>query len=128
MGDQESLLRIKNLEAFKEDIRDKVRVQVRSKLSKYLKDEESSILEKIDIDGQGIPEDILEYEVDKFVLVDEFDPNRGYINKHDVSLLITSLKNEIICRHLNELVDNDIMEMCWNKDKCEFIWRPKIKE
>lgn len=130
-NDDNFMFRINDLRLFKKDIKEQVLNKFKTKLSKYLPDEEedvTSLLNKIKLKGDYITPNILNYEIEKFVVIDEYNKNKGFINKNDIPRLVTSLTNEIICRHLNLLVDTGIMDMCWDSEKYEFIWRPKRKE
>ena len=129
--DDNFMLIINDLRLFKKDIKDQVLDKFKSKISKYLPKEEDdvkSLLNKLNLRDDYITPKILDYEINKFVITDEYNKNKAFINKNDIPRLITSLTNEIICKHLNLLVDTGIMEMCWDSDKFEFIWRPKKKE
>ena len=127
--EKETLYRIKDLHDFKDHIKTQVWKKFKVKISDYFEvdnDDVSSIVNKEEVDESYVSLEVLEYEVEKFVVVDEWNKNRGYIMKSDIARLITSLTNEIISKHLNKLVDKGTLEMCWDNEKYEFVWRPKM--
>ena len=132
MGEDEkkdTLFRVKDIRSFKEYVRRQVWKKFCGKIHDCFDDEDDdSILNKQELTEEELPQDILDCEIEKFVVQDEFDRNKGYILKADIARLITSLTNELISNHLNSMVDIGVMEMCWDDKKCEFIWRPKLKE
>ena len=125
---EETIFAIKDVVAFKEYIRTQVWKKFQGKIHNFFDEESASLLQKQNIDVPDIPVDILDYEIDRFILIDDNDDNKGIILKRDIKRLITSLTNEVISYHLNKMVDAGIMEMCWDSERYEFIWRPKLKE
>lgn len=129
--ENEILFRINNIDLFKTYIKKQVWDRFKFKMFDYIIPEENnvkSILHRKEIDDKLLPERILDSEIDKFIILDEHDNSKGFIMMIDINRLILSLTNEIISKHLNIMVDEGIMEMCWDKNRCEFIWRPNLKE
>ena len=73
-------------------------------------------------------DELLDYEIQNFLLIDTFTENCGCIVKRDIFRLINRLTNEIIGNHLNQLVEKGCLTMCWDDQYDEFIWRPTPKE
>jgi hypothetical protein len=72
----------------------------------------------------NISQDIIDSEIEKFVIIDERESNKGFILKDNVFRLLHSLSNEMISRYLNDLVDSGELNLCWDSKKHEFIWLP----
>lgn len=64
-----------------------------------------------------VHEDIIESEIEKFVIIDDRNPNRGYILRENLFRLIHSLANELISKFLNYLVDKEELVLCWDQKR-----------
>jgi hypothetical protein len=47
------------------------------------------------------------------------------IFKEDIEKIIKNVYKELVEKILNKLVDEGILEMCWDCDKMEVIWKKK---
>lgn len=128
--DDDMVYTIRDIDRFKKDIKVKVWKNFSDKLeSKLITDdaELDSFLKNGDNISE-LPNEILDYEVGKFIVIDDFDKNSGCIIKRDIFRLINRLTNEIIGNHLNKLVESGYLVMCWDDRTDEFLWRPTSKE
>ena len=62
-------------------------------------------------------------DVENFILSDE-DQNL-FITDEDYTSLVLSVSNDMVGSFLNKLVDDGLLEMCWDPKIDEFIWRSK---
>jgi len=128
--DDDVVYTIHNIDRFKKDIINKVWENFREKLEAKMitEDEELESFLNSDKNIGELSDEILTYEINKFIIVDDFNENSGCIVKRDIFRLINRLTNEIIGNHLNQLVEKGYLVMCWDHQCDEFVWRPTSKE
>ena len=68
--------------------------------------------------------DIINHECQRYLL---FDKNKYYIYKGDIERLVKQVYKQLVEQVLNKLVDEGKLELCWDKEEMNFIWRP-VKE
>jgi hypothetical protein len=45
--------------------------------------------------------------------------------KKDYEAVILRVYKNLVCKILNKQVDMGVLELCWDKKECNFIWRKK---
>lgn len=64
----------------------------------------------------------IEFASKRFIILLD---NEYYIDKEDVNLLIKELYNQLVFKVLSKLVDEGKLELCWDDERLDFIWRKK---
>lgn len=57
------------------------------------------------------------------LIEDESIANKYYITSKDAAGVIKNIANKFLYNFINQLVDCNILEMCWDKNREDFIWR-----
>lgn len=60
-------------------------------------------------------------------LFSDNDEDRFYMMSKDAHNILQSVTNRLIYMLLNNLVDNGVLEMCWNTKTNDFMWRVSLK-
>lgn len=63
------------------------------------------------------------YDIERYVL--DGENNTLYIYKEDTVNIIMRIANDMVSNFLNNLVEENILEMCWDPNNNEFMWRMK---
>ena len=82
------------------------------------KETEAEFIEKR-LDDLEILKDLERYIIDG-------ENEKLYIYREDAVMSIASIANDMLGKFLNNLVDADVLQMCWDSNNDEFIWRTKI--
>lgn len=127
-----SICKIIDMEGFLKFLKDKSFEQFTHKIQKYIGKEIKVNLKSIKQD-ELMPKSVIELEINKFfwngLEVDgEETGNKDdvFIMKSHIEDTVKTLSNEIIYKFLAKLVDHGTLEMCWDSDFNQFIWRNKL--
>lgn len=71
------------------------------------------------------PDEVLN-EIDKVVVIEEQD--KMLILTKDVEFALGNVTNLLLQRLLGKLVDAEVLEMCWNPETEDFMWRVPEKD
>jgi hypothetical protein len=124
------ICKIVNMEGFVEYVRKMSWQEFSLKVSKRFSDKKD--IKKIELDTDDIGDDedlplaIIMSELRRFVFYGE--DKEPFILKSNIHDIIKTLANHIIAKFLGRLVDQNILEMCWDPKFNEFIWRVKGKK
>lgn len=110
-----SLYHIDNLEEFKQKIRsDAIEIFLLSyKESKHF-------IEKYN--DQLISIDDVQCELKNYIFIKN---NEYYIDNEQIENVTRSVYQQLVFKILSKLVDDGILEMCWDSEMASFIWRKK---
>ena len=112
---QDELKTIRNLEGFI----GRVKIEALSTfMITYQKS--SKFIEKYDEDF--LSRDIIEYESKRFLLYNE-ELQAYNIYKGDIERVIKAVYKELVEQVLNKLVDEGELELCWDAEEKNFLWR-----
>jgi hypothetical protein len=127
-----SICKIIDMDGFIKFLKDKSFEQFTHKIKKYIGKEIKVNLKSIKQDDL-MPTAVIMLEVNKFfwngLEVDGNEvgnKNDVFIMKYHIEDTVKTLSNEIIYKFLAKLVDAGTLEMCWDTDFNQFIWRNKI--
>jgi hypothetical protein len=68
---------------------------------------------------------MIEHECSKSIFINPETPYDVVIYEDDIERIIKVLYKDLVEKILNKLVDDGILEMCWDDSKMEIIWRKK---
>jgi hypothetical protein len=89
----------------------------------FFQDSDKYSNKEIDIEEYDITDDDILLEAFDILIEDTNDATKYYAVSKDVSSIIGNITNKIIYNIMNDLVDRNILEMCWDGDKNDFMWR-----
>lgn len=129
-GDESELLicKITNMEGFVEYVKKRAWENFTIKVARHFSDKKD--IKKIELDtddigdDEDLPLDVIMYELRRFVFYG--NEKETFILKHNIEDIIKSLANHIIAKFMGRLVDQGVLDMCWDSKFNEFIWRPKV--
>jgi len=121
------ICKITNMEGFVDYLKKKSWQEFSLKVAKHFKDKKD--IKKIELDtddigDEDLPHDVIMFELRRFVFYGA-DSKEPYILKYNIEDIVKTLANHIISKFLGRLVDQNILEMCWDSKFNEFIWRVK---
>lgn len=80
-----------------------------------------------DPDDEDLSEDDVFDEIIPYLFVDDNDQDKFYLLSKDAQKALGEVTNKLIYVFLNELVDEGVLEMCWNDETNDFMWRVSLK-
>ena len=80
-----------------------------------------------DPDQEDLTDDDVVEELSQVLYVEKGAKGDFYIKSQDASDLIGNLTGKLIYVFLNHLVDDGVLEMCWNSETDNFMWRVSLK-
>jgi hypothetical protein len=72
-----------------------------------------------------LTDDLVKIECNKHIFINPDNSEDLLIFNEDIEKIIKALYKELVEKILNKLVDDGILEMCWDAEKMEIIWRKK---
>ena len=69
-----------------------------------------------------IKDDDVEFEMRPYLVVKNYG---YYIDSEKIETLLKDVYQQLVYKILNKLVDEGILEMCWDQDLMNFVWRKK---
>ena len=72
---------------------------------------------------ESLPLDEIEFECRKYIITEI--GGKKCIMKKDYEAVILRVYKNLVCKILNKQVDMGVLELCWDKKECNFIWRKK---
>ncbi len=76
-------------------------------------------------DKSLLTDDDIEYELSQFISVKN---NMYYIDNEHVEILLKIVYQQLVYKIINILVDDGILQMCWDSDKMDFVWSLNVKK
>lgn len=129
-----SICKIIDMEGFIKFLKDKSFEQFTNKIKKYIGKEIKVNLKSVKQD-ELMPTNIVILEVKQFFWNGSEIEGEDSKNKDDIFIMkshiedtVKALSNEIIYKFLSNLVNDGILEMCWDSDFNQFIWRSRVIE
>ena len=78
-------------------------------------------------DSDEISDDDIFEELIPYLYPDENNIDKFYMLSADAQTILGEVTNRLIYIFLNQLVDAGSLEMCWNKESNDFMWRVSLK-
>jgi len=111
----ETLQKIDNLPEFIHDIKKEA---IKTFLISY-KDSEVFINK---YDKKLLSDNDVEIEMRPYLIVKKYE---YYIDSEQIDSLLKDVYQQLVFKILNKLVDENVLEMCWDADLMNFMWRKK---
>lgn len=78
-------------------------------------------------DEDDLSEEYVFDELVPFLHPDEKDRKKFYILALDAQKILGIIANKLLYTFLSQLVDEGVLEMCWNSKSNDFMWRVSLK-